>query len=47
MGIVAEGVETRAQRDELYRLGCRFAQGYLFGHAVDADSATELLRSSA
>jgi EAL domain-containing protein (putative c-di-GMP-specific phosphodiesterase class I) len=29
--VVAEGVETETQRDELVRLGCRLAQGYLFG----------------
>jgi diguanylate cyclase (GGDEF)-like protein/PAS domain S-box-containing protein len=31
LAVVAEGVETVAQRDELVRLGCRLAQGYLFG----------------
>lgn len=29
--VVAEGVETRAQRDHLVALGCDFGQGYLFG----------------
>jgi diguanylate cyclase (GGDEF)-like protein/PAS domain S-box-containing protein len=29
--VVAEGVETDAQRDILVRLGCVFFQGYLFG----------------
>jgi EAL domain-containing protein (putative c-di-GMP-specific phosphodiesterase class I) len=31
MGVVAEGVETVAQRDRLAELGCRLFQGYLFG----------------
>jgi diguanylate cyclase (GGDEF)-like protein len=31
---VAEGVETAAQADELYRLGYQLAQGYHFGHPV-------------
>jgi len=31
LAVVAEGVETETQRDELVRLGCRLAQGYLFG----------------
>ncbi len=30
MDVVAEGVETRAQRDVLVALGCRRAQGYLW-----------------
>ena len=29
--LVAEGVETREQREALHRLGCRFAQGWLVG----------------
>ncbi len=29
--VVAEGIERQEQRDRLQDLGCRFAQGYLFG----------------
>ncbi|MDT4872586.1 putative signaling protein [compost metagenome] len=29
--VIAEGVETQAQRDALLRLGCQRFQGYLFG----------------
>lgn len=29
--VVAEGIETPAQRDALLRMGCEFGQGYLFG----------------
>ena len=32
--IVAEGVETREQADELRRLGAHFGQGYLWSPAV-------------
>lgn len=37
--VVAEGVETQAQKDFLAALGCDLAQGYLIGRPVDADSA--------
>jgi EAL domain-containing protein (putative c-di-GMP-specific phosphodiesterase class I) len=29
--VIAEGVETEAQRDALLALGCTHFQGYLFG----------------
>lgn len=41
--VVAEGVETEEQRMVLLRLGCTCAQGWLFGRAVDADSAASLI----
>ncbi|TWF53287.1 bifunctional diguanylate cyclase/phosphodiesterase [Neorhizobium alkalisoli] len=41
--IVAEGVETADQALRLQRLGCRYAQGYLFGRAVDHDAMTKML----
>jgi len=34
LDVIAEGVETAAQRDLLYRLGCRHYQGYLFGRPM-------------
>jgi len=43
LSAVAEGVETREQRDALVGLGCRYAQGYLFGRPVPADEARLLL----
>jgi len=36
--VVAEGVETQAQLDELKQLNCEFAQGYLFSPALEAKS---------
>jgi EAL domain-containing protein (putative c-di-GMP-specific phosphodiesterase class I) len=32
--LIAEGVETREQREILHRLGCRYAQGWLVGKPV-------------
>jgi diguanylate cyclase len=34
---IAEGVETPAQAERLYALGCQTAQGYLFSRPVPAD----------
>ncbi|HEU5083468.1 MAG TPA: EAL domain-containing protein [Acidimicrobiales bacterium] len=36
--IVAEGVETEEQREQLTELGCHFAQGYLFARAMPVDA---------
>jgi diguanylate cyclase (GGDEF)-like protein len=38
--VVAEGVETAAQRDQLNRLGCDYLQGYHLGRPVDAEQIT-------
>jgi diguanylate cyclase (GGDEF)-like protein/PAS domain S-box-containing protein len=39
--VVAEGVETEAQREFLRACGCDFIQGYLVGRPADADSAAK------
>ncbi|WP_199175644.1 EAL domain-containing protein [Telmatospirillum siberiense] len=41
--VVAEGVETERQRDILARIGCDYAQGYLFSRPLPAESFTALL----
>ena len=41
--VVAEGIETVAQRDFLSALGCAAGQGYLFGSAVPALEVADLL----
>lgn len=42
--VVAEGIETGAQRDFLEALGCKTGQGFLFSKAVRASRVPGLLR---
>jgi EAL domain-containing protein (putative c-di-GMP-specific phosphodiesterase class I) len=41
--VVAEGVETRAQAETLLRLGCGYAQGYLFAEPLGPEEAADAL----
>ncbi|MCA1951793.1 MAG: EAL domain-containing protein [Hyphomicrobiales bacterium] len=43
MTIVAEGAETEADTVELFQLGCEFAQGYVFGPAINLDQTRKLI----
>jgi len=43
LDVVAEGVETQGQQEFLSAIGCRFAQGYLFGRPVSAEDAERML----
>ncbi|OZI70766.1 putative bifunctional diguanylate cyclase/phosphodiesterase [Bordetella genomosp. 12] len=43
--VVAEGIETEAQRDILSRLGCHFMQGFLLGRPVPAHQIRVLASS--
>ncbi len=43
LNVVAEGVETEAQRDFLVEQGCHAYQGYLFSRPLPADAFAELL----
>ena len=42
--VVAEGVETEAQRQQLMQAGCNRAQGFLLGKPMPAAQLTELLK---
>jgi EAL domain-containing protein (putative c-di-GMP-specific phosphodiesterase class I) len=44
--IVAEGVETEAQRACLLAMGCDFGQGFLFAKAMPIDELIEHLRAA-
>ena len=43
MQVVAEGVETKEQRDALIALGCEYLQGYLFAKPLEAEAAAGYL----
>ncbi|WP_250444131.1 bifunctional diguanylate cyclase/phosphodiesterase, partial [Actinotalea sp. C106] len=46
LDLVAEGVETQAQADELKRLGCQTGQGYLWSRPVPAEQFRAELSAS-
>jgi EAL domain-containing protein (putative c-di-GMP-specific phosphodiesterase class I) len=43
--VIAEGVETAAQLEEVRAIGCDFAQGYLISRPLPAEALRELLVS--
>ncbi len=45
--VIAEGVETPAQRDRLRELGCDFGQGYLFAAPLNPSDTAAFLRTAA
>jgi diguanylate cyclase (GGDEF)-like protein/PAS domain S-box-containing protein len=44
--VIAEGVETGAQRNLLSKAGCDYAQGYLFSNPVTPEEFEDLLKTS-
>lgn len=45
--VIAEGIETTAQRDLLAAMGCPLGQGYLFARPLTVDQAGSLVREDA
>ena len=43
--VLAEGVETQAQKEFIYSSGCELMQGYLFSKPICASDAELLLKS--
>ena len=46
MAVIAEGVETEGQLEELRAIGCQYGQGFLFGRPRPAAELTPLLYGS-
>jgi diguanylate cyclase (GGDEF)-like protein/PAS domain S-box-containing protein len=46
LNVIAEGVETEAQRGFLQERGCRIMQGYLFSRPLPAEDITRLLEKA-
>jgi EAL domain-containing protein (putative c-di-GMP-specific phosphodiesterase class I) len=47
MEVIAEGIETEEQYQQLKMLGCEYGQGYLFSRPVDNDDVVHLLAQDA
>jgi EAL domain-containing protein (putative c-di-GMP-specific phosphodiesterase class I) len=47
IGVVAEGIETLSQLNQLREFGCVFGQGYVFSRPVDRSTLMAMLSSSA
>ena len=47
MEVIAEGIETEEQYQQLKMLGCEYGQGYLFSHPVNKEGVLHLLARDA
>jgi diguanylate cyclase (GGDEF)-like protein len=47
MEVIAEGIETEEQYQQLKMLGCEYGQGYLFSHPVNNEGVRRLLAQDA
>ena len=46
MQVIAEGVETKVQLEQLRALGCEYVQGYLFSKPLPTDATPEFIRET-
>lgn len=46
MNVIAEGIETQQQLNQLRKLKCNAGQGYLFSKPIDSQVASELIKTS-
>jgi predicted signal transduction protein with EAL and GGDEF domain len=47
MEVIAEGIETEEQHQQLKMLGCEYGQGFLFSRPVHNDGVQHLLAQDA
>ena len=47
MEVIAEGIETEEQYQQLKMLGCEYGQGFLFSRPVDSTGVAHLLAQDA
>jgi EAL domain-containing protein (putative c-di-GMP-specific phosphodiesterase class I) len=47
MEVIAEGIETEEQYQQLKMLGCEYGQGYLFSRPVNHEGVAHLLAQDA
>ncbi len=47
LDVIAEGVETAAQQDQLAALNCEYGQGYFFSTPIDSEAAEVMLTAQA
>lgn len=46
LDVIAEGIETEAQRDILSGLGCEYGQGYLFAYPLNSQDVLEIVNTN-
>ncbi len=46
MNVIAEGLESESEADELIELDCEFGQGFLFGKPISASAVTQQFRNN-
>ncbi|MEN9518482.1 MAG: hypothetical protein RLZZ381_1070, partial [Cyanobacteriota bacterium] len=46
MDVIAEGIETKVERDLLHRFNCEYGQGYYFAKPLSQQDATELFKQN-